>query len=61
MGSEVLIDDGLISMTVVSKTDTSVTCKVANNGLLGQVPFAPAPDHRPPPLPPRPALVCACR
>jgi len=36
VGSEVLIDDGLISMTVVSKTPTSVTCKVANNGLLGQ-------------------------
>jgi hypothetical protein len=37
IGSEVLIDDGLISMTVVSKTDKSVTCKVANNGMLGQV------------------------
>jgi pyruvate kinase len=38
VGAEVLIDDGLISMTVVSKSATSVTCRVANNGILGQVP-----------------------
>jgi hypothetical protein len=38
VGSEVLIDDGLISMTVVSKSATSITCRVANNGILGQVP-----------------------
>jgi len=35
IGDTVLIDDGLISMTVQSKSDTSVTCKVINSGLLG--------------------------
>jgi pyruvate kinase len=42
VGSEVLIDDGLISMTVLSKTAHSVTCRVANNGILGQVPLSTA-------------------
>eukprot|EP00288_Rhodomonas_lens_P007874 CAMPEP_0177722932 /NCGR_PEP_ID=MMETSP0484_2-20121128/17942_1 /TAXON_ID=354590 /ORGANISM="Rhodomonas lens, Strain RHODO" /LENGTH=588 /DNA_ID=CAMNT_0019235333 /DNA_START=112 /DNA_END=1878 /DNA_ORIENTATION=+ len=35
IGDTILIDDGLISLTVQSKTETSVTCKVINSGLLG--------------------------
>jgi len=33
---KILIDDGLISLTVVSKTLESVTCTVDNTGMLGQ-------------------------
>mmetsp|Transcript_23332 Transcript_23332/g.47170 ORF Transcript_23332/g.47170 Transcript_23332/m.47170 type:complete len:591 (-) Transcript_23332:49-1821(-) len=35
VGDTVLIDDGLISLTVTAKDADSVTCKVINNGLLG--------------------------
>ncbi|MCL2373116.1 MAG: pyruvate kinase [Defluviitaleaceae bacterium] len=35
IGSRVLIDDGLIEMTVTSKTDTEVNCTLVNSGFLG--------------------------
>ncbi len=34
VGRSVLIDDGLIGMTVISKTDTDIVCKVLNDGVL---------------------------
>ncbi len=36
IGDIILIDDGLISMEVISKTTNKVTCKVKNNGFLGE-------------------------
>jgi pyruvate kinase len=36
VGSSILIDDGLIALEVVSKTPTSVTCAILNDGELGQ-------------------------
>ncbi len=36
VGNRVLVDDGLIEMQVVAITDTEVTCKVMNNGELGE-------------------------
>jgi len=36
VGGMILIDDGLIEMQIMSKTDDVVTCKVKNNGSLGQ-------------------------
>ena len=35
-GDTVLIDDGLIAMTVQETTDTDVVCKVDNGGMLGE-------------------------
>eukprot|EP01083_Nonionella_stella_P304695 1059942_1 len=35
-GNTVLIDDGLIELTVVSTTDTTIKCTVMNDGILGQ-------------------------
>lgn len=35
VGGTILIDDGLIELTILSKTDDVVTCKVKNNGTLG--------------------------
>ena len=35
-GDTVLIDDGLIAMTVQETTDTDVICKVDNGGMLGE-------------------------
>lgn len=35
-GDTVLIDDGLIELTVVATNDTDVICRVANGGLLGE-------------------------
>ncbi|MCK5594188.1 MAG: pyruvate kinase [Candidatus Aenigmarchaeota archaeon] len=35
IGSEIMIDDGLISLEVISKTDTEVKCKVLNDAVLG--------------------------
>ena len=35
-GDRVLIDDGLIEMTVTSVTDTDVVCQVVNGGMLGE-------------------------
>ena len=35
-GDTVLIDDGLIELTVVASNDTDVICRVANGGLLGE-------------------------
>ncbi|OTA20692.1 pyruvate kinase [Xenorhabdus beddingii] len=35
-GNTVLVDDGLIAMTVKSATETEVTCEVLNNGDLGE-------------------------
>lgn len=36
-GSEILIDDGLISLTVISvKSDTEVLCRINNGGVLGE-------------------------
>ena len=35
VGNRVLIDDGLIEMTVVSKTETEVRCILVNSGFLG--------------------------
>ena len=34
-GSEIMIDDGLISLEVISKNDTDVICKILNDALLG--------------------------
>ncbi len=34
VGRPILIDDGLIGMTVISKTDTDIVCKVLNDGKL---------------------------
>uniref|UniRef100_A0A6U2G9T1 Pyruvate kinase n=1 Tax=Hemiselmis andersenii TaxID=464988 RepID=A0A6U2G9T1_HEMAN len=36
VGGTILIDDGLIELTILSKTDDTVTCKVKNSGSLGQ-------------------------
>ncbi len=36
VGNTVLVDDGLIGMEVTHVTDTEVTCKVLNNGDLGE-------------------------
>ncbi len=33
-GTTILIDDGLIEMTVISKTDTDILCKVNNEGTI---------------------------
>ncbi len=35
-GNKVLVDDGLIGMDVIAVTETEVTCKVLNNGDLGE-------------------------
>lgn len=35
-GDTVLIDDGLIALTVQKTTDTDVICTVANGGILGE-------------------------
>lgn len=34
IGSPILIDDGLVELTVVSKTETDITCVVNNNGTI---------------------------
>ena len=34
-GSEIMIDDGLISMEVISKNNTDVICRVLNDAILG--------------------------
>ncbi|PFG45325.1 pyruvate kinase [Vibrio sp. ES.051] len=36
VGNTILVDDGLIEMEVISKTETEVKCKVLNNGALGE-------------------------
>jgi pyruvate kinase len=36
IGKTVLVDDGLLGMTVTAVTDTTVVCKVNNNGDLGE-------------------------
>ncbi len=36
VGNTILVDDGLIEMTVISKTDSEVKCTVLNNGALGE-------------------------
>lgn len=36
VGNTVLVDDGLLGMTVTEVTDTTVVCKVLNNGDLGE-------------------------
>jgi len=36
VGGTILIDDGLIELSIVSKTDSVVKCKVKNSGALGQ-------------------------
>ena len=36
MGDTILIDDGLIQLTVENVTDTDVVCRVVNGGELGQ-------------------------
>ncbi|WP_203521431.1 pyruvate kinase PykF [Sodalis sp. RH15] len=36
IGNTVLVDDGLLGMVVTEKTDTTVVCKVLNNGDLGE-------------------------
>lgn len=36
VGDTVLVDDGLIGMTVTNITDTEVVCQVLNNGDLGE-------------------------
>jgi pyruvate kinase len=33
-GTKILIDDGLIDMTVISKTDTDIVCRVNNDGAI---------------------------
>ena len=35
-GTRLLLDDGAIEMTVESASDTEVTCRVVNGGLLGE-------------------------
>jgi pyruvate kinase len=35
-GSEILIDDGLISLTVIRVTDSTVVCRIKNEGTLGE-------------------------
>lgn len=34
MGSQIMLDDGLISMKVVERTETDVLCLVENGGLV---------------------------
>lgn len=34
-GSKIMVDDGLIELTVLSKTDTEIKCRVDNAGTLG--------------------------
>lgn len=36
IGKKILIDDGLIELQVVSKTDTDIVCRVDNGGELGE-------------------------
>jgi pyruvate kinase len=36
VGNTILVDDGLIEMEVIEKTDTEVKCQVLNNGALGE-------------------------
>lgn len=36
VGQTILIDDGLIELQVISKTETEIVCKVLNGGELGQ-------------------------
>lgn len=36
VGSTILIDDGLIGLTVTGKTDTDIICKIVNGGELGE-------------------------
>ena len=36
IGNTILVDDGLIGMEVTNVTETEVTCKVLNNGDLGE-------------------------
>lgn len=36
VGDTILIDDGLIQLTVENVTDTDVVCRVVNGGELGQ-------------------------
>ncbi|MGO1297383.1 MAG: pyruvate kinase PykF [Vibrio sp.] len=36
VGNMILVDDGLLEMEVIAKTDTEVKCKVLNNGALGE-------------------------
>ncbi|TKI05640.1 pyruvate kinase PykF [Martelella alba] len=36
VGNTILVDDGLIGMVVTEKTETTVTCRVLNNGDLGE-------------------------
>lgn len=35
-GSTILIDDGLIGLKVVSRTDKDIRCEVVNGGELGE-------------------------
>ncbi|MGI6012543.1 MAG: pyruvate kinase [Ruminococcus sp.] len=44
IGGRILIDDGLIELKVVSKTDTDITCVVQNGGELGQQKGVNVPD-----------------
>lgn len=36
IGHRILVDDGLIELTVTAKTETSLTCRVLNGGSLGE-------------------------
>ncbi|SHF26262.1 pyruvate kinase PykF [Vibrio gazogenes] len=36
VGNTILVDDGLLEMKVLEKTETEVTCQVLNNGALGE-------------------------
>ncbi len=36
VGDTILVDDGLLEMKVLEKTETEVTCQVLNNGALGE-------------------------
>src|SRR5699024_3406146 len=40
----ILIDDGLIELKIISKTDTDITCVVVNVGELGQQKGVNVPD-----------------
>ena len=35
-GKHILIDDGLIELQVINKTDTDIICKILNGGILGE-------------------------
>ena len=44
VGGRILIDDGLIELKIISKTDTDITCVVVNGGELGQQKGVNVPD-----------------